>query len=844
MTGKHKRARDAYHFRSVLLAAASLAALAPVAATAQDRGAEDTAEAADRDGPIIVTAQRREQSIIETPVAVSVASGEMLREKDITTAPDLIKVTPGLTAQLGANQSRRTSRFAIRGQGTLGTSGVTSYFAEVPDIGTPFYDLQNVQVLKGPQGTLFGRVTTGGAILFTPVMPGDEYEGYVNLKVGEYGRRDLEFAATAPLVKDVLSVRVAAQFLKSSGFSRNLYDGGRQDGRDGQSYRAIVKFTPTDWLTNTTIGLADYIEDPTRSGILTAARPLISNTSVPALGITLIRGNDQRVAPAVAQASGIACPAGVCPTWLALAQQAVAAQAARSPYLVNENNVNYPKPNMRQFGLINTTEIELTPDITLKNIFSHQNSRDRGPNSTNIDGWGMPMLEQANLGRPGSRGLTEEIQIQANLLDDRVEFTGGFFYEKNWTPYYVGASNIFYGGYIAQTNSAAGCSLLASSIPGVRTDPGNDGNFYCYVGAQNSIGKVRSNDKAVYGQATVHITDQLSVTGGYRYTWSSRSSTSLSAFSVSLPGLGIPTTTLAINGMAPFQVPIADIKSLPGEVWQNVRSKRGTYTLAAQYQFSPDFMLYATTRQGFNPGGRNSRFAPGFEFYGPEVVTDYEIGGKASWRSGPFRGLVSFDVYRSNYDDAQRSVTQPVNGVATIYLANVAKARIQGFDFDASVSYDWFTLGGFVTLTDGKYLRYPNTGQFADFQPPFDLTTFGLAGISKWLWGVRPTIDFGRMTGGPAISLSGNLYRRGTFFSSEPNLGPEINRTVPGNTQLDLRLDWRNIADTGLSAAVAMTNVTDFNGKVGGNELRATNGLNIDVVAPPRQLYVELNFKF
>src|SRR3546814_1771347 len=78
-------------------------------------------------------------------------------------------------------------------------------------------------------------------------------------------------------------------------------------------------------------------------------------------------------------------------------------------------------------------------------------------------------------------------------------------------------------------------------------------------------------------------------------------------------------------------------------------------------------------------------------------------------------------------------------------LANVARIRIQGFDLDASASYDWFTLGGFVTLTDAKYLEYPNTGQFDAFPIPFDLTSFHPANVSKWLWGIRPRIDFGRM---------------------------------------------------------------------------------------------------
>lgn len=840
MTGKQEGARGACDFRAALLAAASLAALTPAAALAQAAPPADEEQAASDADPtmIIVTAQRREESILETPVAVSVASGEMLREKDVSTAPDLIKVTPGLTAQLGANQSRRTSRFAIRGQGTTGLAGVATYFAEVPDIGTPFYDLQNVQVLKGPVGTLFGRVTTGGAILFTPQMPGDEFEGYGNFKVGQYGRRDLEFGVTVPVAPDLLTVRLAGQFLKSSGFSRNLYNDSRQDGRDGQSYRAIVKFTPADWLTNTTILVADYVEDPTRSGVATIARQFNSGSAA------LNRGNTQRIAPIIAQLNGIACPGHICPTWLEYAQGQVAAAAGRSHYLVNENNVNYGNPNSRQLGLINTTVVELSPDISIKNIFSRQRTKGQGPTSVNIDGLGLPMLEQINATRGPSDGLTEELQLQGSLFDDLIEFTTGGYYEKNWTPFYLGGSNVFYGGYIAQSTTAAGCGAL-----GARADAGLDGAFYCWTGAQTTVSRTRGIDKALYGQATINITDQFSLTGGYRYTWSSRKSASqtISSLSPLLVNGTIASQMLTMNGAPPFLVPGSRIRSIPGETYFTVKSEKGTYTLAAQYQFSKDFMVYATTRSGYNPGGRNSRFAPGFEFYAPETVTDYEIGTKIGWHSGDLRGLVSFDIFRDNYNNAQRSVTQPVNGTPTVFLANVAKARIQGFDFDANVNYGWFNLGAFVTRTDGKYREYPNGGNFPQYPVASfpDLTFFNLAGISKWVWGIRPTIDFGKMGGDiPDISLSGNIYHRGTFYSSEPNTDIEAQRTIPANTQLDLRLDWRNIADTNFSAAFAVTNVTNFNGKVGGNELRATNGINIDVYAPPRQWYLELNYQF
>ncbi|MCK9543250.1 MAG: TonB-dependent receptor [Novosphingobium sp.] len=844
MTGMREGAYGALNVRSVLLAAVSLAAFAPQTAMAQESASDDQDSQL-----IVVTAQRREQSIIETPIAVSIASGEQLRNNDVTVASDLTKMTPGLTAQIGASSgvglSRRTSRFAIRGQG--GGTGVVNYFADVPGFGSglTFYDLENVQVIKGPVGTLFGRVTTGGAVLFAPNKPSDEFEGYVNLKIGQYGRRDVEFAVGGPLIDDVLALRVAGQTLKSNGFARNRYDGGRMDGRDGQSFRAILEFTPTDRITNTTIAALDNIEDPVRSGIATVAREFGATVAFPppynVLG-TIERGNLQRIAPTLAQLNGISCPGGVCPTWYDLAVDFVADQQGRSVYDVNENNVTFPSINRRDWGVINTTVFEVSDAITLKNIFSYQNGKDKGSHAQNVDGMSLPMLEVIGLANPGARALTEELQVQANLLDNRLEVTGGFFYEKNWTPYYLQGSTILYGGYLGQAQTATACALA-----GARADAGADGSFYCYQGANTTLSKSRTTDHAVYTQATFHLTDAFSLTAGYRYTWSKRGTIQQRYTSVSPALLNgtIPTRTVTINGMLPFLMP-GVIKSLPGETYETLKFKKGTWAFAGQYQFNPNFMVYATTRRGYNPGGFNSANAPaGFRQYGAEIVTDYEIGAKYSWRSGPLSGLVSFDIYRDDFNNAQRNVTQPVNGTPVSYVANVAKIRIQGFDLDGTVRYDWFTLSGFVTLTDAKYREYPNTGQFNAFPIPFDLTTFRPANVSKWLYGIRPQVDFGRMIdGAPNISLSGNIYYRGSFSSSEPNVGPEANRQIPGFTTADVRLDWRNISGSGLSAAFAITNVTDFNGKVGGNELRGTNGINIDVFSPPRQYYFELNYKF
>lgn len=159
---------------------------------------------------IVVTARRVNERLQNVPLSITVVDARQLTERNVRSAFDLPNVAPGLSVQ--ASGSGTTAQFSLRGQGqTLGQSapGVVPYFAEVPEFSTQFYDLASVQVLKGPQGTLFGRNTTGGAILFSPVRPGNEWEGFITGRLGSYDRRDLEFAVGGAIVPDKVMLRVA-----------------------------------------------------------------------------------------------------------------------------------------------------------------------------------------------------------------------------------------------------------------------------------------------------------------------------------------------------------------------------------------------------------------------------------------------------------------------------------------------------------------------------------------------------------------------------------------------------------------------------------------------------------
>src|SRR3546814_18323780 len=139
-------------------------------------------------------------------------------ERNVGNVAALPAVAPGLSAKVSG--SGTSIQFSIRGQGlTLGQSapGVVPYFAEVPEFSTQFYDLEGVQVLKGPQGTLFGRNTTGGAILFSPRQPDNEFGGFITGRFGTYNRQDLEFGVGGAIIPDKIMVRFAGQMLRRKG---------------------------------------------------------------------------------------------------------------------------------------------------------------------------------------------------------------------------------------------------------------------------------------------------------------------------------------------------------------------------------------------------------------------------------------------------------------------------------------------------------------------------------------------------------------------------------------------------------------------------------------------------
>jgi iron complex outermembrane receptor protein len=419
---------------------------------------------------VVVTARRREERLQDVPVAVTAFTPERLQQAQVTTARQLVGMVPSLNISSG-NQ-RDFQRFAIRGQGATVGAGesVTVYFAEAPVsqyiAGGPglYFDLQNLQVLNGPQGTLFGRNTIGGAVLFTPNPPTARNEGYVQAGYGNYNNRELAGVVNYAPMPGVLQLRASADLRKRDGFTHQLSNGSELDNINYKTFRVGALYTPTDKFSNYLV--ASYTKSDTGGTgiILTAVNPAGPLAAV--FGLANLQAQ-----LAQQQTLGIRITQGTGPHW----------------WLA------------KTFLAVNTTTVQLGGGLTLKNIASFSRVRASGGfdnDATNVPGVHYERTHYAGqgsgVGESRNEYLSEELQLQGAWMDNKLNWVAGGFYQNTY-PY--GFQNV-------RVNQFGILNVTESHL--------------------------NTTSSALFGQATLDLglfsqaLDKLKLTGGYRYSWDHR----------------------------------------------------------------------------------------------------------------------------------------------------------------------------------------------------------------------------------------------------------------------------------------------------------------------------------
>jgi iron complex outermembrane recepter protein len=473
--------------RQVLQASVALAAIAAWSApagaqtdAARAAGAlQDASPSAENgaitSGEILVTARRREEDIQTVPVSVTVVSGADVEAKRLVTMQDLVTATPSLTYAPSNGNSRFADSLTIRGQG--GDGGVVQYFAEVPNavlrgaslaFNTSFYDIASVQVLNGPQGTLFGKTTTGGAVLITPQRPTEDTRGYIALRVGNYNAREVE-GAMGGSVGESGNVLVRAAFYGRfrDGFTRNL-QGSALDDVDKVNARFSLILKPAEGFENYTIGYYEHSDENQPGSQITAVVPTSYNAAI-----------------------------------FSQLQDEVARRKAGGPRVTD---ITPYSATHTAYGVINTTTIDLNSNLRLKNIASYRESRSN-TFFNNFDGSSFPLFDLAPIPgfkKPSLKTWTEELQLAGELFDGRVSFQTGVYGDR------VNGKNPD-GFYLALYNPLPAAVLQSLGVP---SEPFG-------TGARLLVGSLQSynqTSRAAYLHLEGEITPELTLSGGVRRT--------------------------------------------------------------------------------------------------------------------------------------------------------------------------------------------------------------------------------------------------------------------------------------------------------------------------------------
>jgi iron complex outermembrane receptor protein len=787
-------------------------------------------------GDIVVTARRVEERLQDVPISITVLNQGEISNRNITTATELATYTPSLTtnARFGADKAS----FAIRGFSQIDTTSPTVgvYFADVvalrANAGTTsgngagpgaFFDLQNVQVLKGPQGTLFGRNTTGGAILLVPQRPTDRLEGFVEGSIGNYDLRRVQAVLNIPLA-DTFKVRLGLDRQKRDGYLRNQSSIGPKTFSDSNylSVRASILGELTPDLENYFVG-----------------RYSRSNTN--GLKMRLIACNDgSRIT--LPNGTLQAPPAGRATIYAPPACAQLARQNARGDGFYDvENDVINPFNILDEWQLINTTTWKAADNLTIKNIASYGEFHERfwlsiggerllvasGPNA----GKSFPATIIRNA--PGQYGaaqstFTEELQFQGQLGDNRLIWQAGGYLEISH-PLSGGNTTYSESGITCVNSHAFQCEAVIPQALGPALGIVKNRAFFRNIG--------------IYGQATYNFSDQFAVTGGLRYTMD-RTEGYGGRLTVTFPTPNNPVGFCANPKILPG-VQLLDFNRCTSGPFVS-KSNKPTWLVDVEYKPVPDIMVYAKYARGYRQGAVNASNI-GLETWLPEKIDNYEIGAKASF-SGAIRGYFNIAGFWNELKDQQLSVTvigKPGSGIpGARVIVNAGASRVRGIEVDASVTaFDSLKLDVGYAYLDTILKEFNPRPLPADspFNPPAAVATgtdLPFSPKHRVTATLTYTLPLDESIG--VISFGGTfVHTTSQFADLQSPFG-----LMPKSDLVNLNLNWNSVAGLPVDLAAFVTNLTKEKFPVNVANNYASNGFEAVVTNVPRMYGLRLKYRF
>lgn len=831
--------------------------LIPLAGQAMAQEAEE--QATTTLGEIVVTAQKRAQNLQEVPVAITAFNAEMVEQLGVTDVRDISGMAPNVTIMQGttSNSAAVISMRGISNGGSesFGLDSANGLYVDGVYIGRSgaaaldVMDIQRIEVLRGPQGTLFGRNTTGGAIAFISRAPSDTLRAKVEAGYGNFNAWNLRASFDPGMI---------AGFATSFGYNHSQRDGvvdnilqpndAKDPGaRSSESFRAAIRRDIGD------TGSIQYIGDWNKiDGITPAFQLTNAGNGIPRSPI-LIDG----------QQIVITQPAPVLPYMAGITFTNPECAALATPTRKYRDTVCNDRPNTAMDETWGHN-LQIENDFGAFSVKSTTGYRIwNSSNDTDLDGIGTftgPVFSQETLfnGMPSTllnflvpsaipnaaaagylstqavprqtlsffetrnerehKQFSQEIEI-AGDTDTLDWVVGGFYFQEKGSE-----NNPQNSGYVLDTNSIFLGSFGALGPAFVAANPAR---YRAVVTKSVLAYEAESESTALYGQGTYYVggrDGKLRLTAGGRYTWDKKE---------------LHRTQ---NGAAPLAV----------TEHGSAKFDQFTWNLMAAYDVQEHANVYARIASGYRSGGFNSQdpVIPGttkLDSFDPETVTSYELGLKSELFDRRFRFNAA--VYHNIYEDLAVNIprTDAPPGTFATRVGNAGEVKYTGIDLEAqAILNNNFWVEANLGYIDIEYQEFMSGQSIVSGAAPINVASITEAGYTSPL------------TGGAAVNMEfpvsmGRVFGRLSYtyedgkLSFNNNIGAPFNEELRGDDRhivdAQLGIDGLNFGNAEGEVRIWVKNLTDSHDFVRGVDFAAL-GLAGGYFADPRTFGVTVSAKF
>jgi iron complex outermembrane receptor protein len=653
--------------KRILQALIAVIALSPTgadityAATAAAADALPSTETSDIGlAEVVVTARRRAENLQDVPVSAQAVSGDMILNMAITQTAELSKLAPGLNLQVDSPHTPFVTLRGVRWTPASGTPAIPIYLNEVSfdpaQVLQTLYDVGQVEVLRGPQGTTRGAPSISGAITLTTHHPDlEEVGGYVSAMAGEHGHYETQGAINLPIISDKLAVRLAALWEDSEGtLVRSVHD-PRDPSVNTWSGRVSVRFQPIEALTfdlmyqrlNVNSNVYTQVAGAGSAGLPAFGVP--ANFNGPPLSVQDYRGVSDL---------GAAQP---------IRTNLVTLNSAYD-FLGQRLSYNFGAQLQGEYGGGN--------EIDPANLLVGYDSRNFQANTTNSY-------------------YVNEVRLSSIRTSDHLfDYDVGYYNQKSTGVLQFDSPAAFLPG-------AFGNPFTAPPSPYV-----NPAKIGRYILNADSVIDIDTQNYSAYGSGIVHLPYAIELSAGLRWIHDTRpnsvSAVTTPAYAAAFqnPAAGfLPCTALGVPGAvdSPNYTGVCEVGIPSQTIPPNVLSKTNEHTIydvSLSHKFTDNFLTYATVGTSWRaglPAIGNFGLASTLVFPKPEQATSYELGVKTTWLDRRLR--VNADIFQINYQNQltqfssvqyYSSVSGNVNATNESFFYNI-DARVRGVEGDIAI---------------------------------------------------------------------------------------------------------------------------------------------------------------